>query len=241
MIPYEDLVAALDNWRMRKGMPVATTEVPAGSVATTRSTGQVPAYTAPAAYAAPAASYGGNPGPFVMPAAAAAAAPRPVSTSVVPTTESDVLSIDDAEVEDEMYENEGSDFAMNFNASGNPTGAVSGSIGDPAPMAPPPIEAYEDHPEYEDDQAAYAAPAAAYEDAPSAPFPAATYDDPAYDEPVPAEPLEALGDEPEAEPEDEDWSKLYPGAGGAPGPDTMDAEPDVVDEQTVVGDPNSKR
>src|SRR4051812_43706828 len=105
MIPFEDLVAALDNWRMRKGMPVGSADVPAAPVARV---------TAPVST------------PFVMPTAAPAVQPRPVSTAVVPSTESDVMSIDDAEVEDDMYENEGSDFSMNFSGSGNPTGAVSG-------------------------------------------------------------------------------------------------------------------
>jgi hypothetical protein len=207
MIPFEELSAALDQWRLRNGLPVGTTDVPSSPVAA-RAAAPAPAAWAPA----PA------PAPIIAPAAAATV-PRPVSTTARPATDSDVLSLDDGDVEDE-YANEGDDFSMNFSsqqqpASGNPVGSASGSIGEPEP-APAPLydeevgeDAYAEPPQDE-----YAAAAAIPELA----------DDPAFDAPV----AEAYEDEEESE---EVWSKLRAAAGG----DTIDS--DVPEgEATVVGD-----
>jgi hypothetical protein len=182
MIPFEDLVAALDSWRARNGMPVGTTDVvssPRPVVAT------APVYVAP----------------------------RPVSPVAMPSTESDVMSIDDAEVEDEMYENEGDDFAMSFGGAPAPAAAA------PAP-APAPAPMYDD-----EDQS--------YEMTPAPAVAEGTYDDPAYDEPPPVEAAPAAFEEeaPPAEEEELDddaaWAKLYPGSAAG-------AE-EVPEEATVVG------
>src|SRR5262245_38787101 len=112
MIPYEDLVAALERWRVRNGLPVSGGGVPAPSVSA--STGPTP-MTAP--IAAPRS---------------APAAPPPKSMYGVPVTPMNVpgakvperpdtdepLGLDDADVLDEdLLEPEGGDFAMGFGVS----------------------------------------------------------------------------------------------------------------------------
>jgi hypothetical protein len=108
MIPYDDLVAALNNWRARQGLPVATGPSGSGpsaapSLMTTPASGPTansgPARTAP---------------PNAPPKAAGGYAPPPLAT---PETMEDSLDVDDAALlEEAQYENEGGDFAMNFGA-----------------------------------------------------------------------------------------------------------------------------
>lgn len=90
MIPYEELVAALDRWRLRNGLPVVTDGVSVGMAAS---------------HAAPPS------GGFVMPPLAAATAPRPQPAR--PASEAELY--EDAEVvEEDEYDNQGDDFAMKF-------------------------------------------------------------------------------------------------------------------------------
>jgi len=102
MIPFEELIAALDRWRMRNGLPVVTGEVPLTPAA--------PAATPQwAGYAAAAA------------ASAARSAPGVVSPR--DATGSDVLDLEDADIaseEEEIYDNEGNDYAMQFGAGAAP-------------------------------------------------------------------------------------------------------------------------
>lgn len=98
MIPYDDLVTALSNWRARQGLPVSTMgKQPSGG-------------TPVAAVPAPGS------GPRTAPPMAPPRAPSPPPMQAV----DDVQEVDDAAMIDEnAYENEGSDFAMSF---GTPAG-----------------------------------------------------------------------------------------------------------------------
>jgi hypothetical protein len=215
MIPFEELVAALDRWRMRNGLPVVTGELPVStSPSPATPVAGVPAWNT---YAAPAASYAQA---YAAPGAAASPAP-----AARPPTDSDVLALDDADVaaeeEDEaLYQNEGDDFSMQFSGS-QPAPA-------PAPAAPAPVYDEGEYGSYEDQQSyggsqEYAQPAASGEYAAAG----------SYGEPPADEEHDAAGAI-ESEEEEEDWSKMpgFPGFGS----DTVEADDDVVDERTVVGD-----
>lgn len=81
MIPYDDLVAALTNWRARQGLPVSQLATPgsgnvaaplsssgsSGAFGAASSSGSGPARTAPPN--APPRGYSTNPPPFAEPAA----------------------------------------------------------------------------------------------------------------------------------------------------------------------------
>src|SRR5690349_6876352 len=95
MIAFEELVAALDRWRIRNGLPVVTGDVPTAA-------------TPVAAQAAPAAAWS-------PPAAPAwAAAPAAAAPAAQVGEQSDVLAIDYDEVLEDEYDNEGADFAVGF-------------------------------------------------------------------------------------------------------------------------------
>lgn len=247
MIAFEELSAALDRWRIRNGLPVVTGDLPMAAA-------PAGAPRASASYAAPA-PLATRPAPAPM----AAAAPAPIGES------SDVLSLGDADVleDEELYSNDGDDFAMSFAAGGgNPVGSVSGSIGGSQPhVAPPPaIAAYEDPyaaqpagydqayapPEDEYDPEAYPAtpppPTAQPGSGPHGPAgsgPYAAADSGPYGQPAG---LPELYDDPAYDPPGGDTLDRPVTDGYAPpGPDTLDAEGDVIDEATVVGDDHRKR
>ena len=124
MIPYDDLVAALQNWRLRQGLTVAQTALPVAAPAAAAAAG------APRLQP-PAAPRGGPPAP-----------PRSVQND---------LDVDDsALLEEANYESEGDDFAMAFNQlehqdEATAIGAAPGPVGAPRPSeltnpsaAPPP-------------------------------------------------------------------------------------------------------
>ena len=188
MIPFEELVAALDRWRMRNGLPVVTGELPLPSSPRPAPVAQAPAYVA----------------------AAPATAPAPVAAR--PPTD-DVYNLDDADVaaEEEIYSNEGDDFAMQFDggAQAQAPAAAPPSNDSGAYAESYPAEGYtEGEPSYEEgyqQQAAYEHPGYAEEEDASA----------------------AIEGEEEAE---EDWSKM-PGFPGA-----VPADHDDDGERTVVGD-----
>jgi hypothetical protein len=117
MIPYEDLVAALTNWRARQGLPVQGGGAP--PIAATPSPRTAP----------PAAAPGAAPAPAYDPYAA------------------DALDVDsDALLEEEQYDNEGADYAMGFGgqhtdeatAIGNPPSRDTLPETDPDDVPPPP-------------------------------------------------------------------------------------------------------
>lgn len=120
MIPYDDLVAALQAWRARQGLPVAAP-----------STGSVPA-----TMAAPGSGPRTAPPPPPRtnpPAPPPMAARTPMPLEAPDETHEEVHDGDAIEehalIEDSHYENEGDDFAMSFAADGH-NGHVSGPEAD---------------------------------------------------------------------------------------------------------------
>jgi hypothetical protein len=114
MIPYDDLVAALAEWRARKGLPIADGAGAAAATTAAPGSGKVsrPRSTPPAAPQPRAAS------PQPPPTAAVARKPAPP-----PLAAPDELDVDEAALLDEQaYDNEGADFALNF---GSDDGATS--------------------------------------------------------------------------------------------------------------------
>jgi hypothetical protein len=101
MIPYDDLVAALSAWRARQGLPVNTLGAKQGS--------------------GPTAAPTPGSGPTAKPSSGGTKAPPPL--------EMHDEEVGDAEMLEEHYENEGSDFAMNFNAGGGGGEGEATSIG----------------------------------------------------------------------------------------------------------------
>jgi hypothetical protein len=107
MIPYDDLVAALQAWRARQGLPVA----------------------APAAGSGPRTA---PPPPRTNPPAPPPMAARPTPAPLAPPEIDDGTHEDIEEhalVEESHYENEGDDFAMSFAADGH-NGHATGVEGD---------------------------------------------------------------------------------------------------------------
>jgi hypothetical protein len=115
MIPYDDLVAALQAWRARQGLPVSTQQ-PQVAVANT-SNGQPQ-------------SRPGTPPPAPPPTSGkrTITAPRmPLPLAPVDTADEhlDALEVEEHEavesslIEESHYENEGDDFAMSFGNNGN--------------------------------------------------------------------------------------------------------------------------
>jgi len=92
MIPYDDLVAALQNWRAKQGLPVSTL-------------GAAPSAPAPAAPMAKSPSGPKTPPP---PRAKGGSIPPPLQN--VDTVE----EVEEHEIDESSYENEGDDFAMGF-------------------------------------------------------------------------------------------------------------------------------
>ena len=118
MIPYDDLVAALSAWRARQGLPVSTM---GGGAAPSPGSGP---------HAQPGSGPGSGPNRGAPPAP-----PRGNKPSVPPPLAmDDMQEVDDAEMLDEQYENEGQDFAMQFGANGGGE-AESTAIGN-APERP---------------------------------------------------------------------------------------------------------
>lgn len=126
MIPYEDLVIALQTWRAKQGLPVAqlsgalTPPPPAMA-----SPGYAPMTTPPA------------PPPKAQGFLGNVATPPPLAAPP-----EDSMDVDDAALlEETHYENEGDDFAMAFGAAGAPPVADeedSTSIGhQPPPLGRP--------------------------------------------------------------------------------------------------------
>jgi hypothetical protein len=137
MIPYDDLVAALSAWRARQGLPVSTL---GGGSSSAPQPGSGP-------HAQPGSGPYGQPGsgPYGQPGSGPYAAQSPSGSYPAqsgsgptrtpppppprPGTE-DAMQVDDAEMIEEHYENQGSDYAMTFGNSDDAT-----SIGE-APERP---------------------------------------------------------------------------------------------------------
>jgi len=143
MIPFEELSAALDRWRIRNGLPVVTADLPI----------------------VPDAQRAAAPAPFVMPASAPATQPRTPPPGARPPTDSDVLALGDEEVlEDDEYANEGGDFAMSFGGAPPPAAAAAEPASSPFDdQGEEPYEGAEVEASYEasyDEDPAYDAPPA---------------------------------------------------------------------------------
>ncbi len=110
MIPYDDLVAALSQWRARQGLPVSTMGG-AGAAPAAPSPGSGP-HAQPGS--GPMAKPGSGPTrgapPMAPPRAKAPSMPPPLQANTV----DDAMDVDDAAMLEEQYDNEGSDFAMGF-------------------------------------------------------------------------------------------------------------------------------
>jgi hypothetical protein len=138
MIPYDDLVAALQAWRARQGLPVSA---PASG-----SNGQVSRTTPAGGYAA---QRPGTPPPAPPPAPAkrSTTAPRmPLPLQAVDTADEhlDNLEVDNALIEESHYENEGDDFAMSFGGNGHKNHQSSDEtlVGDDVPDATDPSRSH---------------------------------------------------------------------------------------------------
>jgi hypothetical protein len=146
MIPYDDLVAALQAWRARQGLPVSTQQPQQVAPAST-SNGQAPI--------AAQSSRPGTPPPAPPPSSGKrTTAPRmPLPLAAVDTADEhlDALEVEEHEavesslIEESHYENEGDDFAMSFgnkNGNGHHHNANATSdetlVGDDVPDAEPP-------------------------------------------------------------------------------------------------------
>lgn len=95
MIPYDELVIALQTWRAKQGLPVA------------QMSGQLtppPVASTPPAPPRPAQPFLGN-----------VSTPPPLANA---ETHEDSLDVDGALIEEAQYENEGDDFAMAFGNAG---------------------------------------------------------------------------------------------------------------------------
>ena len=120
MIPYEDLVIALQTWRAKQGLPVAQLS---GALT------PPPAASAPPAPPRPQAFLGN------------VATPPPLAAP----TQDDALDVDEAALLEDHYEAEGDDFAMAFGAAGpGVPGDDSTAIGGPPPLGRPSENTLED-------------------------------------------------------------------------------------------------
>src|SRR6478609_2247447 len=112
MIPYDDLVAALSQWRARQGLPVSTM---GGSAAPAPGSGPVAAQPGSGPMTAkPGSGPTRGAPPMAPPRTKAPSMPPPLAANTV----DDALDVD-GEMLEEQYENEGSDFAMGFNNGGD--------------------------------------------------------------------------------------------------------------------------
>jgi hypothetical protein len=119
MIPYEDLVVALQAWRVKQGLPVGMmSEV---------ITPPMRAAAAPPVRAAPPAPPPARPGP---------PGPPPKSPTPPPLAPPDSIdeSVDEASLlEETHYENEGADFALSFGQPAAADGEHEGTtVDDPS-------------------------------------------------------------------------------------------------------------
>lgn len=124
MIPYEELSAALERWRVKNGLPGTPPLFAEGSTMK-RPTAAAPApapspYSAPAPAPVAAPSYGASSygsGPYGAPPAPPAPAPRVPAPPSPETLDEDVgeFAEDDVLAEAEL-DNEGPDYAMSFGA-----------------------------------------------------------------------------------------------------------------------------
>ncbi len=116
MIPYEDLVIALQTWRAKQGLPVGQLS---GALSPPHElTASSMAPSGPPAPPPPKQAFLGS-----------AATPPPLAAPI-----DDSLDVDDASlIEEAHYENEGDDFAMNFPAGQHLNEDATAIGGSPTP------------------------------------------------------------------------------------------------------------
>lgn len=113
MIPYDDLVAALSAWRARQGLPVSA--LGGGSAAAPQPGSGPHAQVGSGPYGQPSSGPNrGGPPPAPGRAKQPSVPPPPLAAS------DEMHEVDDAEMLEEHYESEGSDFAMSFGAGQAP-------------------------------------------------------------------------------------------------------------------------
>jgi hypothetical protein len=113
MIPYDDLVAALNAWRARQGLPVAASATPGSGPTPTA----IP-NTGSGGYATPSSGATARPGSGPVRSGPPSAPPRgSYQPPPLADTSDDSLDVDEAALlEEASYDNEGDDYAMNFGA-----------------------------------------------------------------------------------------------------------------------------
>ena len=115
MIPYPELVAALERWRVRNGLPIGGGGMPPMSMSATPAS-----YTPPPASFAPASVT-----PMTSPPRPAPGAPPAAKVPVRPQTD-EPLDLGDADVLDEdVLAPEAGDFAMAFGVSTSTSSATT--------------------------------------------------------------------------------------------------------------------
>jgi len=141
MIPYDELVAALTNWRARQGLPVQGGAPPISAV------------PPPIQQATPASGAISMPTSAPMSQHTRQGPPAPPRTPAAPAKPYDpyggdsAVEVDDALLEEAHYDNEGNDFAMQFGqivqegestAIGSPPSRDTMPETDPDDIPPPP-------------------------------------------------------------------------------------------------------
>jgi hypothetical protein len=119
MIPYEELSAALERWRVKNGLP-GTPPLFAEGSSMKRPAAIVAPTPAPAPAPAPVQSWSAPAPSFAPPAAAARPAPMPMPPPPSPQTLDESVDefADDDVLDEASLDNEGPDFAMSFGGSG---------------------------------------------------------------------------------------------------------------------------
>ncbi|HEX4451699.1 MAG TPA: hypothetical protein VH143_12560 [Kofleriaceae bacterium] len=125
MIPYDDLVAALQAWRARQGLPVSTQQVanpsngqPQPSIAAQSSRPGTPPPPPPAPPTSGKRTTTAPRMPVPLPLAPVDTADEHLDALEVEEHDHEE-SVEPSLIEESHYENEGDDFAMSFGANGN--------------------------------------------------------------------------------------------------------------------------
>lgn len=120
MIPYDDLVAALSAWRARQGLPVSTLGGAGSEGTPSPGSGPHAAQSGSGPYGQPGS------GPYGQPGSGPSRAVPPAPPGMVAD---DAMEVDEsAMLAEDVYDNEGSDYAMRFDGGND---AEATSIGTP--------------------------------------------------------------------------------------------------------------
>lgn len=126
MIPYDDLVAALSAWRARQGLPVST--MSGGGSGAAPQPGSGPhAQPGSGPYGKPGSGPHGQPGSG--PQRGGPPAPPPAKQVAMPPPLADEMPVEEAEMLEEQYDAQGSDYAMSFRNPGDDSTAIGEAPG----------------------------------------------------------------------------------------------------------------